>query len=118
MKFFRGIATKQFTPPTLSTGTVRKLTSVRTANKPLPKGFTFIPRFFDDREQRLLLTTALSQLDSTENIRVRRQQSEFRDRNPVSDSTPVERVFLPDDHYTFHKVRTYILKLLWLFTYA
>lgn len=105
-RFFPGIATKQFAPSVLPERTVRQLTSVRTTNNSLPEGFTFCPRFFDDREQRLLLTTALSQLDATENIRVRRLQSKYRARNPVSDSVPVEGVFLPDDYYTFHGVST------------
>lgn len=105
MRFFRGIP-KHFVPSVLPERTVRQLTSTKTANNLLPEGFTFFPSFFDVREQRLLLTTALSQLDATEGIRVRRLQSDFRARNPVSDSTPVEGVFLPDRYYTFHEVST------------
>lgn len=106
MKLFRGIP-KHFAPSVLSERTViSQLTSVRTAHSLLPEGFTFFPNFFDVREQRLLLTTALSQLDATESIRVRRLQRDYRARNPVSDDTPVEDVFLPDRYYTFHEVST------------
>ncbi|KAF8558394.1 hypothetical protein OG21DRAFT_1455367 [Imleria badia] len=83
--------------------TVRRLTFVRSSNKLLPEDFTFFPRFFDIHEQRLLLTAALSQLDATESIRVRRLQVDYRARNPVSDSAPVEGLFLPDRCYTFHE---------------
>ncbi|KAH0830450.1 hypothetical protein J3R83DRAFT_1847, partial [Lanmaoa asiatica] len=83
---------------------------VKTTDNLLPQGFTFFSSFFDVREQRLLLTTALSQLDATESIRVRRLQNDFRARNPVSDSASVEGVFLPDRYYTFHEVSMYTVQ--------
>lgn len=86
--------------------TVRRLTSVRSNNSLPLEGFTFFPRFFDIHEQRSLLAAALSQLDATERIRVRRLQVDYRARNPISDSAPVESLFLPDHYYTFHEVST------------
>lgn len=82
----------------------RHLTFIRATNNLLPEGFTFLPMFFDDHEQRLLLTVALNQLDTLESVRVRRLQNDYRSRNPVSDTIPVEGVFLPDRYYTFHEV--------------
>jgi alkylated DNA repair protein alkB family protein 7 len=95
---------KHFATSVLSEMTTRRLTS---NNNLLPEGFTFLSRFFDIREQRLLLTAALSQLDVAESIRVRRLQIHYRARrNPISDSAPVEGLFLPDHYYTFHQVST------------
>lgn len=94
---------KHFVTSVLSERTVRRLTS---SNNLLPEGFTLFSRFFDIREQRLLLTAALSQLDAAENIRVRRLQIHHRARNPISDSAPIEGLFLPDCYYTFHQVST------------
>lgn len=78
----------------------------RSSNKLLPDGFTFLSKFFDTREQRLLLAAALSRLDATESIRVRRLQIDYRARNPILDSALVGDLFLPDRHYTFHEVST------------
>ncbi|KAG6371398.1 hypothetical protein JVT61DRAFT_9615 [Boletus reticuloceps] len=80
--------------------------NVRSSNGLLPDGFTFFPRFFDTHERQLLLTAALSQLDATENIRVRRLQIDYRARNTISDSDPDEHLFLPDCCYSFHEVGT------------
>lgn len=99
MRLFRGAAIRS------ASLVLRKRTqTTSTANNPLPEGFTFWSRFFDDYEQRLLLTTALSQLDATENIRTRRLQRNCRAKNPVSDNAPIKDTFLPDDYYTFHDV--------------
>ncbi|KAI9569529.1 hypothetical protein HD554DRAFT_2020278 [Boletus coccyginus] len=76
---------------------------IRSSNKLLPDGFTFLSKFFDTREQRLLLTAALSRLDAAESIRVRRLQIDYRARNPILDNALVGDLFLPDRHYTFHE---------------
>ena len=94
---------KHFTTSVLPERTARRLASSHCL---LPEGFTFFSRFFDIREQRLLLTAALSRLDATESIRVRRLQTNYRARNPISDSAHVEGLFLPDCYYTFQEVST------------
>lgn len=106
MRPFRFVSTK------LSKRSVRQLTFARAINTSLPEGFDFYTRFFDEREQRLLLAVALSQLDAIENIRVRRRQKDYRSSNPISDNAPVTNSFLPDDYYTFHVVSSWSLNHL------
>jgi alkylated DNA repair protein alkB family protein 7 len=70
----------------------------------VPEGFMLFSEFFDTREQRLLLTTALSQLDALEGKRVRKLQREHRAKNLISESSPLEGLFLPEQYYTFQEV--------------
>jgi len=69
----------------------------------VPEGFMLFSEFFDTREQRLLLTTALSQLDALEGKRVRKLQREHRAKNLISESSPLEGLFLPEQYYTFQE---------------
>lgn len=103
---------KHFATSVLPERIVRRLTSIRSSSDLLPEGFTLFSNFFDIREQRLLLTAALRQLDATESKRIRRLQIDYRARNPVSDTAPVENLFLPDRCYTFHEVCSWSATLL------
>ncbi|KAF9228581.1 hypothetical protein BS17DRAFT_792695 [Gyrodon lividus] len=81
----------------------RSLSHLAATRASLPEGFVLFPDFFDIREQRLLLTTALSQLDALEGKRVRKLQREYRAKNPIPESSPLEGLFLPEQYYTFQE---------------
>ncbi|KIK97183.1 hypothetical protein PAXRUDRAFT_825192 [Paxillus rubicundulus Ve08.2h10] len=82
----------------------RSLSQLAAARSSLvPEGFTLFSEFFDTREQRLLLTTALSQLDALEGKRVRKLQKEYRAKNPILKGSPLEGLFLPEQYYTFQE---------------
>ncbi|KAF9239587.1 hypothetical protein BU15DRAFT_46515 [Melanogaster broomeanus] len=81
----------------------RFLSQLAATRHSLPKGFVLFPEFFDIREQRLLLTSALSQLDALESKRVRKLQGEYRAKSPISESTSLEGLFLPEQYYTFQE---------------
>lgn len=70
-----------------------------------PAGFTLFPDFFSAHEQRILLSSALDQLDSRESKHIRKLQKQYRQQRPKYSDCAMEDLFLPERYYTFHKVR-------------
>lgn len=67
-----------------------------------PQDFLFLPAFFSEPEQRLLLSTALSKLDQTETRQFKRRRKEFLAKRDEELST-LQGSFLPDDYYCFEE---------------
>lgn len=68
--------------------------------------FTFLPKFFDLREQRVLLRASLEKLNSMEPRAHKRRRKEVQSTsaNQLMEDG-LENVFLPDDYYQFEDVR-------------
>ncbi|KAG1736740.1 hypothetical protein EDB19DRAFT_1720033 [Suillus lakei] len=75
---------------------------VRTRSASLPEGFKFFPEFLSPTEQRILLSAALSKLDSTETKQARKQRRDFLASHPQRHCA-IEDVFLPDAYYNFQE---------------
>jgi alkylated DNA repair protein alkB family protein 7 len=85
----------------------RKIHSfVRTATTSaaaLPEGLQIFPEFLSLIEQRMLLSAALSRLDSTETKQTRKRRRDLLANHPREGGT-IEDVFLPDAYYNFEEV--------------
>ncbi|KIJ69583.1 hypothetical protein HYDPIDRAFT_24412 [Hydnomerulius pinastri MD-312] len=82
----------------------RAFAQLATANSgKLPEGFILFPDFFNICDQRILLTTALNQLDALESKRIRKIQKELRTRNPPPANSSLENTFLPEHCYSFQE---------------
>lgn len=69
----------------------------------LPEGFKFFPEFLSLTEQQILLSAALSKLDSFESRQTRKRRRDFLS-NHLRESRTIEDVFLPDAYYNFEEV--------------
>ncbi|KAI0687129.1 hypothetical protein BC835DRAFT_1286912 [Cytidiella melzeri] len=67
-----------------------------------PRDFLFLPAFFSEAEQRLLLSASLTRLDQTDSRQYRRRRREFLAKRKVEPSS-VQDIFLPDDYYCFEE---------------
>jgi alkylated DNA repair protein alkB family protein 7 len=81
----------------------RKIHSLRTRSAGLPEGFKIFPEFLSLSEQRTVLLSALTKLDSTETKQARKQQREFLANHP-REHRAIEDIFLPDAYYNFQEV--------------
>lgn len=73
----------------------------------LPDGFKIFPQFLSLTEQRTLLSTALSKLDSSETRQAKRRRRDFLANHP-QEIRGIEDVFLPDEYYNFEEVAHHI----------
>ncbi|KAI0341757.1 hypothetical protein BDW22DRAFT_1358623 [Trametopsis cervina] len=67
-----------------------------------PKDLVFLPNFFSETEQRLLLSACLAKLDQTENRQYRRRRRDYLSQRAIKPSS-VDEIFLPDDYYCFEE---------------
>lgn len=80
----------------------REIHSLRIRSGDLPEGFKIFPEFLSISEQRILLSAALSKLDSTETKQARKQRRDFITNHPREHRT-IEDIFLPDAYYNFQE---------------
>lgn len=67
-----------------------------------PTAFTFIPDFLSASEQKVLLQTALNELDARESRRWRLRR---KDLGSIPPSQNISDIFLPEAYYDFKDVR-------------
>jgi hypothetical protein len=75
--------------------------------------FLWYPHFFDQAEQRTLLSAALRKLDSVEPRASRKRRRDFlasRRQDQSKDIEDLRNTFLPDDLYHFEEVRSWRLR--------
>jgi alkylated DNA repair protein alkB homolog 7 len=85
-------------------------TLIDVKGKSQPRDFSIFPDFFTLSEQRILLTTALHQLDSMESRLFRRRRDAFiRDRanGAMEQSQSLRDLFFPDEYYKMEEVRSF-----------
>lgn len=65
-----------------------------------PRDFTIFPDFFDAREQRVLLSSALQKLDASESRPLRKRKT----HSSAESGDSIQRLFMPDEYYRFEEV--------------
>lgn len=70
-----------------------------------PHDLLFLPQFFSESEQRVLLSVALQKLDSRESRLFKRRRKDYQARLGTAHMpTTIESHFLPDEFYDFEEV--------------